>query len=99
MEWTNTGRDSLYSIAQFIAEQNQSIERALRVVDRVEDKCKLLAEFPMSGMPRPDLAAELRSTLVDTLVIIYRPLEDGIRVILVAEGHQDLPSVIAKLWF
>ena len=97
IEWTDTGRNSCYSIASFIAEENQSIDGALHVVDRVEEKCKLLAAFPVSGLNRSDLADNLRSAVVDGWVVIYRPLADGIRVILVVEGHRDLPSVVASL--
>ena len=98
VEWTDNGRESLLSIGRFIAEQNQNIERALQVIDRVEEKCRLIATLPASGMLRPDLAPDLRSTLVDNLVIIYRPLDDGMRILLVAHGHEDLPTVLTKLW-
>ena len=98
IEWTENGKHGLHSIARFIAEQNQSIERALQVINRIEEKCKLVAEFPASGMARPDLGDGLRSTLVDNFVIIYRPLTKGMRILLVAHGHQDLPSVLAQLW-
>ncbi|MCA9125992.1 MAG: type II toxin-antitoxin system RelE/ParE family toxin [Planctomycetales bacterium] len=98
IEWTATGRESLEAIALFIADQNESVQRALQVVDRIEAKCDLVAKFPESGTLRPDLGEGIRSTLVDSLVIIYRPLKDGIRILLVAEGHQDLPSVLFQLW-
>ncbi len=98
IEWTAAGRESLEAIALFIADQNESIERAIQVVDRIEAKCDLVAKFPESGADRPDLGEGIRSTLVDSLVIIYRPLNDGIRILLVAEGHQDLPSVLVQLW-
>jgi len=74
IEWTENGNHGLHSIARFMAEQNQSIERALQVINRIEEKCKLVAEFPASRMARPDLGDGLRSTLVDNFVIIYRPL-------------------------
>ena len=98
IEWTENGKQSLDTIARFIAEQNQSIERALQVINRIEEKCKLVAEFPESGMARSDLGNGLRSTVVDNFVIIYRPLTNGMRILLVAHGHQDLPSVLAQLW-
>lgn len=74
IEWTATGRESLEAIALFIANQNDSVDRALQVVDWIEAKCDLVAKFPESGTGRPDLGEGIRSTLVDSLVIIYRPL-------------------------
>ena len=98
IQWTATGKASLESVALFIAEQDKSVDRALQVIDRIEAKCQLIAKFPEAGTPRSDLGDGIRSTLVDSLVVIYRPLDDGIRILLVAEGHQDLPTVLDQLW-
>ena len=74
--WTDAGEESLNNIGRFIAKQNQSLDRALQVIDKVEEKCRLYAGFPNAGPSRDDLAAGLRCFPVDNLVVIYRPVED-----------------------
>ncbi len=98
IEWTATAKQSLEAIALFVADQNQNSDRALQIINRIEEKCRLISQFPGAGTARVDLGEGLRSTMVDSFVIIYRPLEHGMRILLVVEGHQDLPSVLSQLW-
>lgn len=98
VEWTDTGEESLVEIGRFIARQNQSLDRALAVINKVEEKCRLIAGFPDAGTVRDDLSDGVRTILVDNLVLVYRPLDDGIRVLLVTHGHRDLPALFETLF-
>lgn len=92
--WSPTGRQSLVDIAQYVVEQSESLETGIKFIDVIEDKCKTYAQFPGAGIPREDLGKGRRCFVVGSYVVIYRPIDDGIRVILVAHGYQDLYSLI-----
>jgi hypothetical protein len=40
----------------------------------------------------------LRCFPVDNLIVIYRPAEDGIVVMLVVHGHQDIQTIVRQLF-
>ena len=98
VEWTDTGEESFLEIGRFIAKQNQSRDAALRVMEKVEGRCRLMADFPNAGTARDDFSPNVRSFPIDGLLVVYRPLDDGIRILLVAHTHQDLPAVFGKLF-
>jgi toxin ParE1/3/4 len=81
------------SIGGHIAEQSQSRSIALRFLDKIDDKVKLLAENPHAGEARPDLGANVRGFPVANYIIFYRPLDDGIEVLRILHGSRDIPRV------
>lgn len=50
----------------------------------------MLAEYPYSGTARPELQPGLRSRPVGNYVIFYRPQADGIEVVRVLHGRQEV---------
>ncbi|MCH7988184.1 MAG: type II toxin-antitoxin system RelE/ParE family toxin [Planctomycetes bacterium] len=80
-------------IGRYIAKQSQSLETALRFLNAIDAKCEQYARQPMMGTTRPDLQAEVRCFSVGSYVVLYRPITDGILVLLVVHGHRDIPSV------
>lgn len=78
-------------IAVRIAEDNPIA--ADRWLETIDEKCRLLATMPEMGRKRPELAPELRSLPVGNYIIFYRPIRDGIDVIRVLHGAQDLPAI------
>jgi len=96
--WSDKAEDSLLNVVRFIIEQNQSLQRGLDVVASVEQKCLSYSEFPAAGTSRPDLGPGLRCFPVDNLLIVYRPIRDGIAVILVAHGRQDVRTVVQEIF-
>ena len=96
--WSDKAESSLLNIVRFIVEQNQSLQRGLDVVASVEQKCLSYAEFPAAGTSRQDLGPGLRCFPVDNLLIVYRPIEDGIAIILVAHGRQDVQTVVQEIF-
>ena len=59
----------------------------------IAQKCQDCAEFPGMGCRRDELSPGLRSVVMGSYLIFYRPLEDGIRLMRVAHGSRDLPSL------
>lgn len=96
--WTAKAEESVLDIGRYAIEQTQSRQRGLELINRIEEKCAHYAMFPLSGITREDIGPGLRCFRVDKLVVIYRPHEDGIVVILVAHGHRDLRTVLGQIF-
>ena len=96
--WTDRAEDSLLEIGRYIIERTQSRQRGLDVINRIEQKCEHYAQFPLSGTSREDIGAGLRCFRVDKFLVIYRPQEDGIAIILVTHGHRDLRTVVEQIF-
>jgi toxin ParE1/3/4 len=77
-------------IWQFVADD--SVKSADTLLDRIERTFDMLAENPLAGRARDDLALSLRSFPVGSYVIFYIPLPDGIEVVRVMNGRQDIDA-------
>src|SRR5262245_55618353 len=88
---TPEARLDLLAIWDYVAEG--SPEAADRLLDRLDHACSRLAEFPLMGRERPELAPALRSFVVGNYLIFYRPQADGIEVIRVLHGSRDLRRI------
>ena len=66
-------------------------ENALRLVQRIEDVCHLLADYPYMGIERSDLGTECRSFAVPgtEYIVAYLPIDNGVEVIRVRHGSQN----------
>ena len=78
----------LKSIYHFIADD--SVRAADAWLKRIEDTFDMLAETPLGGRAREDLAANLRSFPVGRYIIFYKPVSDGVVVVRVMNGRQDI---------
>jgi toxin ParE1/3/4 len=87
---TNQAHRDLVEIAVYLNEQNPVA--ADRVLDAIDDYCRLLADFPEMGRKRDELAPSLRSYPVGNYVIFYRVESKGIQIIRVLHGARDLPG-------
>ncbi len=93
---TQDARNDLKHIGRYIAQQSQSRAVALRFLDKIKAACELYATQPEMGSNRPDLADNVRSFSVNDYVVIYRPLRDGILVLLVTHGSRDIPTLFQR---
>ncbi|HQZ69199.1 MAG TPA: hypothetical protein PLY87_29130 [Planctomycetaceae bacterium] len=50
----------------------------------------------MMGTARPDLGENVRCFTVDSFVVIYEPVDDGITILLAIQGAQDVPRAFQK---
>lgn len=80
----------LDSIWDFIAADNA--HAAERLIDRIGHVFQMLAENPFAGRERPELRKDLRSFPVGRYVIFYVALSDGIDVVCVMHGQQDIDA-------
>ncbi|WP_240334413.1 type II toxin-antitoxin system RelE/ParE family toxin [Sphingobium estronivorans] len=59
LEFSPAAAADLVAIASFIACDN--VPRAVTFVDELEGACAKIADFPLSGVARPEIRAGLRS--------------------------------------
>ena len=52
----------------------------------------MLVENPLAGRERPELRRGLRSFPVRNYIIFYIPVPDGIEVVRVMNGRQDIDA-------
>ena len=88
-EFTPDARSDLQQIHDYIPQGSPA--NALRFVDRLEEQCHRLADYPYMGRARPEFGSEHRSFAVPNTryVIIYRPIDTGIEIIHVRQGSQN----------
>lgn len=89
---------SVQAEADLIAVLKYMRKNSPRAADRFEadfeTKCQVLAQFPMMGRTRDELLPGMRSTIVSSYVVYYRPLEeDGIELIRVLHGARDISGL------
>jgi len=67
---------------------------ASRYAAEFRQKSRALAQFPELGRNRPEIAPDLRSTLVDPYVIFYRVQGDVVQILRILHGRRDLRSLM-----
>ena len=65
-----------------------------RYATAFDEKSKVIGQFPEIGRPRPEIAPNLRSTLVHPYVIFYRFEADVVQIIRILHGKRDLRSIM-----
>ena len=93
---TDVAEESRLEIWLYIADD--SPEAADRLIRAIDDKCRLYATQPYIGEARPDLGPDVRCFPVGNYVVIYRPLPDGIELLLVTHGARDIPALYRRLF-
>ncbi|REJ68392.1 MAG: type II toxin-antitoxin system RelE/ParE family toxin [Planctomycetota bacterium] len=82
----------LHEILEFISRDKPTA--AVRWVEKIRPKCRLLASHPELGERRPEFATgQFRSSLVGSYVIFCRPVEGGIEVARVVRGERDTREI------
>lgn len=78
------------AIWDFIAAD--SIKAADGLIDRIDRAFDMLADTPLAGRSRDELRPNLRSFPVGNYIIFYVPLPDGVEVVRVMSGRQDIDA-------
>ncbi len=77
----------------YYAERSERAAKRIRY--EISSNYDLLLQFPSMGRRREELRKGLRSFPVDDYVIFYRELTDGIEVLRVLHGAQDVAGVFS----
>lgn len=67
-----------------------------KLLDDMGDTMRRLAQQPLMGRARIELAEGLRSFSVGRYVLFYRPEPRGIELVRVLHGARDLPTLAAQ---
>jgi toxin ParE1/3/4 len=59
-------------------------------IDRIEARCRQLAEFPESGPPRPDIADDPRMLVIARWLALYEITTGGVRIMRVVDAARNL---------
>jgi len=89
-------REDLLNIWLYIA-GDAGEARADRYLRRLDDVISLLAQQPLLGRARRNIAEGIRSFAVESHVLLYLVVEDGIDLIRVLHGSQDLTEELLDL--
>lgn len=83
--------NDLAEIWFYIAED--SSERADKFIEMLDAKFELLATHPEMGKARPELLAGIRSFPINSYVVFYRPIKDGVQILRVLNGARDIEAI------
>ncbi len=96
---TDDAARDLEEIFDYVSRQNAP-SRAEHVLDRIEEAFQALSAFPQRGSyPREllDLGVrEYREVFFKPYRIIYRVLEDGVYVMVIADGRRDMRALLQR---
>jgi len=57
---------------------------------RIENIFQMLVANPLAGRERPELRKNLRSFPAGSYLVFYVPLPDGVEIVRVMNGRQDI---------
>jgi toxin ParE1/3/4 len=83
----------LEEIWWYIAQDSPA--NADQLLDQIQEKSLLIANFPNMGENRDELLRGLRSFPVGRYLVFYFPLPDGIDIVRVFHGSRDLESLFS----
>jgi len=84
-------RPDLLRIWRWIRRDNP--DAADRMLRRISDSFRQIADFPESGAPRPELSRGVRILPIGNYLVIYRVDERGPIVLRVVHGALDLTQI------
>jgi toxin ParE1/3/4 len=84
-------KQDLKDIKKFIARSNPVA--ATGFVEKFRRVCKLLAKFPEMGSSSENFAPSLRGFPLESYIIFYRPIKNGINVERIVSGYRDLEAI------
>jgi toxin ParE1/3/4 len=82
----------LEAIADYIAQDNP--ERALSFLAEIRAKLVLVGNNPLLYRLRPEIGEEARIAVVGRYVILFRVMEDTVRIERIVFGGRDLPELL-----
>lgn len=82
----------LDDIAEYIARHDPGAAR--RLLARLERKFEMLGKRPKAGRARPELRPDLRSTVLDSYLILDRAIDGGAEIVRVVHGARNISDLV-----
>ena len=95
LRFAPTADRDLESIGDYIAVDNP--RRAVLFIQEIRKRCSLLAEFPQSARPLPELGSNARIVSYKRSVIVYRDRPDEVLVVRVIHGARDIQAILKDM--
>jgi len=89
VEFSPAAHGDLRAIGLYIADDNP--ERAMTFVAELEARARAIGERPLSFPARDEIGPGLRSALHGRYLILFRELQDRVRIVRILHGARDLP--------
>ena len=86
--YTQAAQQDLADIVEYISRDKP--EAAWAWLDKIEDKCLLIARQPSVGDLQPHLGDGVRASVVGRYVIFHRSKEDRLEILRVIAGDRDI---------
>ncbi len=88
--WTREALENIIEIENYISENNPL--KAVEFTDLLINKCEHLIDNPDIGRIVPEVSdASIRELIHKNYRIVYRHIDEEIRILTVFEGHRLLP--------
>ena len=91
LEFSRYVESDLEAIAEFIAEE--SPQHAVEFIREIWRKIQRIGEQPLLYQLRPEIGEGARLAVAGRYVVLFRVLEDVVRIERVVYGGRDLPSI------
>ena len=98
VQWTPVAERDLDDIFDYIAEISHRPQTAAQILRDINEKATQYARQSGMGSRRSDLPEHFRFFVHKRYVVVYEPLDDGIRVHGVVDGARDWPRLFGRWW-
>lgn len=89
LQWSETAKNDLVAIRNFIAQDNPTA--AKNWIDRLTAKARSIVRHPLAGRRVPELCRDdIREVLERNYRIVYQVHDDAISILTVFESHRLL---------
>ena len=82
----------LIGIFDYIAKDRP--RAAVRIIGKLIKRFQSLAEHPLSGEAKPKYGVDIRFSIAENYLIVYRPKGEGIEVVRVIHGARDYDALL-----
>jgi toxin ParE1/3/4 len=82
-------------ISSYFADVN--VEAGESFLQGFNKRCQQLTSFPLIGRSYDELQPGLRGLSLQGYIVLYRVIDDGIEIVRIANGRQDLRTLFDNL--
>ena len=94
VEFSRFVEGDLEAIADYIAEDNPA--RAVTFIGEIRNKARAIGRRPRLYRLRPEIGPDARMAVVGRYILLFRILDDKVRIERVVFGGRDLPSLFEE---
>src|SRR4029078_467770 len=95
LTWAPRADRDMLDIWHYYASE-ASDEAADKIAGQIMTAARRVGGLPLSGRPRDDLRAGVRSVLAHPYVLFYRVTENGVQILRVLHERRNLAAELAK---